>query len=76
MTRGTVVFWHSLDGWGGIETPGRPGTGFVHFSDIRGIGLHELRVGDVVEFEWLDDSGQDGCQWRVAWVQQLTRPTG
>jgi hypothetical protein len=38
----------------------------------RQLGYRELHEGEPVEFERADDFGQDGCQWRVKWVQ----PTG
>ena len=70
VSLGTVAFWHSDDGWGAISAPDRSGLGFVHFSQIRGIeGYRELTPGGPVEFEWQDDFGQDGCQWRASWVQ-------
>jgi hypothetical protein len=34
-------------------------------------GNRELQAGEVVEFEWADDFGQDGCQYRVAWVRRV-----
>ena len=72
MSVGTVAIWHGEDGWGTITTPDRPGVGFVHFSNVRGIeGYRELTPGGSVEFEWLDDFEQDGCQWRVAWVRPI-----
>jgi cold shock CspA family protein len=72
MALATVAFWHDEEGWGAISTPDRPGVGFVHFSNIAGIdGYRNLTPGTSVEFEWLDDLKQDGCQWRSAWV----RPT-
>lgn len=70
MSIGTVAFWHSDEGWGAIAAPDRSGVGFAHFSNVRGIeGYRELCPGSSVEFEWLDDFEQDGCQWRVAWVR-------
>lgn len=69
---GTVAFWHQNEGWGAVRTANRSGVGFVHFSVIRGVsGLRALIPGEAVEFEWEDDFGQDGCQWRVAWVRPL-----
>jgi cold shock CspA family protein len=70
MALGTVAFWHDEEGWGAITAPDRPGVGFVHFSNIRGIdGYRDLVPGSSVEFEWLDDFEQDGCQWRAKWVR-------
>jgi cold shock CspA family protein len=44
--------------------------GFAHFSHIMDMERYrELREGQTVEFEWADDFGQDGCQYRVAWVR-------
>ena len=75
MSYGTVAFWHSEDGWGAITSPERSGLGFAHFSHIQDVdGFRDVVQGQVVEFEWLDDLGQDGCQWRVAWVR--TVPAG
>jgi cold shock CspA family protein len=72
MSVGTVAFWHSEDGWGAITAPDRRGIGFVHFSNVRGIeSYREPTPGSSVEFEWLDDFEQDGCQWRVAWVRPI-----
>ncbi len=74
MALGTVAFWHNEEGWGAITAPDRPGVDFVHFSNVRGIdGYRGLTTspGSSVEFEWLDDFEQDGCQWRAEWV----RPT-
>ncbi len=72
MALGAVAFWHSEDGWGAIEDATRPGLGFVHFSQIRGLkGYRELVAGNQVEFEWGDDLSQDGCQWRVRWVRPI-----
>jgi cold shock CspA family protein len=69
-----VAFWHTEEGWGAIRCPHRAGVGFAHFSHIRGIeGYRELREGEGVQFKWADDFGQDGCQWRVAWVQPSGR---
>ncbi len=71
---GTIAIWHSDEGWGAIAAPERQGIGFVHFSNIQGIeGYRELNLvpGNSVEFEWLDDFEQDGCQWRVAWVRPV-----
>jgi cold shock CspA family protein len=69
---GTVAFWHSEEGWGAVKASDRSGVGFVHFSQIRGMqGYRELVPGNSVEFEWADDMGQDGCQWRVAWVRPI-----
>lgn len=57
-------------GWGAITAPDLPGVGFVHFSNVTGIaGYRNLVPGTSVEFEWLDDLKQDGCQWRAAWVR-------
>jgi cold shock CspA family protein len=69
VSLGIVAFWHSEEGWGAVATPARPGVGFVHFSNVRGEGFRELIPGSSVEFEWRDDFEQDGCQWRVAWVE-------
>ena len=70
MPRAKVVAWHGVDGWGAIEDSERPGRGFVHFMMIPGTGYRELIVGQEVEYEW-DGSpnGQDGCEWRAAWVR-------
>jgi len=69
---GTVAFWHADEGWGAVESPDRAGVGFVHFSNIQGVeGYRELIPGSPVEFEWKDDFGQDGCQWRVIWVRPI-----
>ena len=74
MAVGRVAFWHGDEGWGAIRAPDRPGVGFAHFSHIRGMeGYRELFPNEEVEFEWADDRGQDGCQWRVAWVRPLAR---
>lgn len=68
--RGTVAFWHSDEGWGAVRTPDRPGVGFAHFSQIRGVeGFRELHKNQAVEFEWGGDVQQDGCQYQVAWVR-------
>jgi cold shock CspA family protein len=69
MAAGDVAFWHREEGWGAITASDRPGLGFVHFADIRGAGFRELIPGTSVEFEWRDDFEQDGCQWRVSWVE-------
>jgi cold shock CspA family protein len=72
VSRGTVAFWHNEDGWGAITAPDRPGLGFVHFSNLQGVeGYRDLVPGESVEFEWLDDFEQDGCQWRVGWVRPI-----
>lgn len=72
VTRGTVSFWHSEEGWGTITTSDRPGLGFVHFASLQGIeGRVDLVPGSSVEFNWLDDFEQDGCQWRVGWVRPV-----
>ena len=74
MAVGRVAFWHGDEGWGAISAPDRPGVGFAHFSHIRGVdGYRELFRDEEVEFEWADDHGQDGCQWRVAWARPLAR---
>lgn len=69
-----MAFWHAEEGWGGIEAPDHPGTGFVHFSQVRMEGYRQLLPGQTVEYEWADDFGQDGCQWRVAWVRPVESP--
>jgi cold shock protein len=72
VTLGTVAFWHDDEGWGGIEGADRPGVGFAHFSQVRGVqGFRYLIPGEAVEFEWSDGYGQDGCEWRVAWVRLI-----
>jgi CspA family cold shock protein len=71
LARANVAFWHQEDGWGGISDPDRDGIGFVHFSMIEMDGYRELIPGATVEYEWADDRGQDGCQWRAAWVRPL-----
>jgi cold shock CspA family protein len=72
VERGVVAFWHTDEGWGAVKTDSRPGLGFVLFSYITGqSGYRSLEDGEVVEFEWADDFGQDGCQWRVKWVRAL-----
>lgn len=72
MARGTVAFWHGEEGWGAIKVEDRRGVGFAHFSHIRWVeGYRELSAGAKVDFEWADDFEQDGCQWRVAWVQPI-----
>ncbi|HEY1832759.1 MAG TPA: hypothetical protein VGG38_21150 [Acidimicrobiales bacterium] len=72
MALGTVAFWHGEDGWGAIEDRTRPGLGFIHYFQIRGIKRYrELVPGNQVEFEWQDGLGQDGCQWRVQWVRPI-----
>jgi len=77
VAEGTVAFWHGDEGWGAIKAPDRSGVGFVHFSHIRDVeGYRELFADEQVEFEWADDFGQDGCQWRVAWVRPLSRESG
>lgn len=69
---GTVAYWHADEGWGAIRCAARPGVGFAHFSHIRGVeGFRELHDGEAVQIEWADDRGQDGCDWRVAWVAPL-----
>ena len=71
---GTVAFWHTEEGWGGVRTPSRRGVGFAHFSHIEGVeGYRELFRKEAVEFEWADDFEQDGCQWRVSWVRPIGR---
>ncbi len=74
MAVGRVAFWYGDEGWGAVTAPDRPGVGFAHFSHIRGLeGYRELFPDEEVEFEWADDRGQDGCQWRVAWVRPVAR---
>ena len=49
MALGTVAFWHDEEGWGAITAPDRPGVGFVHFSNIRGIdGYRDLVPGSSI----------------------------
>jgi hypothetical protein len=54
-----------------IEDPLRPGRGFVHFAAIQNMtGYRELKAGEEVEYEWDGyPNGQDGCEWRAAWVR-------
>jgi CspA family cold shock protein len=73
VEHGTVAFWHDEEGWGAIQTPDREGVGFVLFADVRVPGYRTLVPGERVDFEWLDDFHQDGCQWRVAWVKPSWR---
>jgi cold shock CspA family protein len=76
VTRATVAFWHSDEGWGAIRTPDRPGLGFVHFAQIRNVeGYRDLSEGQEMEFEWGDDLAQDGCQWRPSWVSPIQNDT-
>ena len=50
MTRGTVAFWHSEEGWGAIAAPDRPGVGFVQ--NVQGLeGYRDLIPGSSVEFK-------------------------
>jgi cold shock CspA family protein len=72
MATATVDFWHEEEGWGAIRDPDRPGLGFVHFSFIVDMpGFRSLRPGEEIEYEWLGDYPQDGCDWRPAWVRRL-----
>ena len=73
MSVATVAFWYGEEGWGGIEAPDRPGVGFVSCMQVRIDGLRDLVLGEPVEYEWGDDNGQDGCDWRVAWVRPTDR---
>ncbi len=75
MAFGRVAFWHGDEGWGAVRAPDRPGVGFAHFSHLRGLEGYQggSSPDEEVEFEWADDRGQDGCQWRVAWVRPVAR---
>ncbi len=70
MAEATVEFWHTAEGWGAVRAHDRPGLGFVHAAHIQGVtGYRDLSKGQIVEYAWGDDLGQDGCQWRVEWVR-------
>jgi cold shock CspA family protein len=69
--RGVCAFWHQEEGWGAVTTPGHPGLGFVHFSDIRDMpGYRELVPGSDVDFVYGGPYPHDGCDWRVEWVRR------
>ena len=71
MEIGTVAFWHTEEGWGAVTASGRPGLGFVHFSEIRDMpGFRELVPGQEVELEYGGLHPHDGCDWRVEWVRR------
>ncbi|WP_433356475.1 cold-shock protein [Microtetraspora malaysiensis] len=54
MTRGVVVFWNEVEGWGVLRSPDVPSDVFAHFSMISqaGGGYRTLSSGESVLFTW------------------------
>ncbi|MFF4776293.1 cold-shock protein [Microtetraspora fusca] len=54
MTRGMVVFWNDVEGWGVLRSPDIPSDVFAHFSMISqpGGGYRALSPGESVLFTW------------------------
>jgi CspA family cold shock protein len=70
---GTVKNWNDEDGWGVLIAPDLPGEVFVHHTHIRQEhGYRTLGAGDPVVFAY-DELGQDGCEYKAIWVEQLPR---
>jgi CspA family cold shock protein len=60
--RGTVKFWRTDKGWGGVVSADLPADVWVHFSVIEGSGFKMLEQGQPVEFECVKQQ-QDSWQY-------------
>lgn len=69
MNRGKVREWHTVDGWGVIESNDTPGGCWTHFSSISGHGFLELAVGDSVQFDWEPTTNKDGFRYVATHVE-------
>ncbi len=81
---GIVSAWHGDEGWGVIDSAGTPGGCWTYWSalhpdevidsqgmgqfNIRG-GIHDLIVGEKVDFEWESVTDQDGYKFRAIKVR-------
>jgi cold shock protein len=70
--RGTVKFFRSEKGWGGIESDETPGDVWVHFGQIDEDDP-SLNAGDAVEFRY-EASRQDSWRYVATWVRRLHSP--
>ena len=71
VVRGTVKFFKSDKGWGGIESADTPGDVWVHSSVIEMPGFRTLVEGQQVEFRY-QPARQDSWSYRATWVRPLT----
>jgi CspA family cold shock protein len=74
MARGTVKQWSDDVGWGVIASDQVPGDVWAHAHMIEGDGFQTLKVGDAVEFAWIQMSKpgeQDGYSYRTTSVRRL-----
>lgn len=67
---GTVKFFRSERGVGGIESTQTPADVWVHFGVIDGTGFRTLDAGDRVVFRW-EPTFQDSWRCRATWVRKL-----
>ncbi len=65
---GTVVVWHTDEGWGAVASPDVDGDVWTHFSNIRGPGFKVLSAGQPVRFTY-ETPGQDGFSHRAVSVE-------
>ena len=75
VVRGTVKFFRSDKGWGGIESDETPGDVWVHSSVIDMPGFRDLSAGQAVEFRY-EPAQQDSWRYRATWVRPLPAPDG
>ena len=69
IVQGTVKFWKP-NGVGGIESTETPGDVHVLWSVIDMPGYHELRAGQLVEFQFVAQSF-DSWHYRATWVRPI-----
>lgn len=74
MTRATVDWWSTEEGWGALSAVDAPGGIFVHFSVIQMVGFKTLRPGQEVEAEIEGPLSfeQDGYRFRAVSVRPVS----
>jgi len=70
VVRGTVKFFRSEKGWGGIESAETPGDVWVHAMVIDMPGFPQLFAGQAVEFTF-EPARQDSWRCRATWARPL-----
>ncbi|MET8264449.1 cold shock domain-containing protein [Micromonospora arida] len=64
ITVGTVREWHTVDGWGVLDSDATPGGCWAHFSNVLMSGYRFLSPGQPVSFEF-ETGWQDGYDYRA-----------
>lgn len=63
MASGTVKWFNSQKGYGFIQPDGGGGKDvFVHISAVEKAGLNDLREGDKVSFDVVQNKGKDSAE--------------